>query len=128
MTFVSFHNMVLLGMYFILLMFIGVWFIRKKNLCDKKWYLKLLLFSSPLPLLACEFGWVAAEVGRQPWVVYKVLKTVDAVSMTVSKSEIIFSIVLFSVIYIFLMSLFIFLLLKETNHVPEISTRGEAVS
>jgi len=102
--------------------------IRKKNLYDKKWYLKLLLFSSPLPLLACEFGWVAAEVGRQPWVVYKVLKTVDAVSMTVSKSEIIFSIVLFSVIYIFLMSLFIFLLLKETNHVPEISTRGEAVS
>ncbi|MFH2048469.1 MAG: cytochrome ubiquinol oxidase subunit I [bacterium] len=128
MTFVSFHNMVLLGMYFILLMLIGVWFIRKKNLYDKKWYLKLLLFSSPLPLLACEFGWVAAEVGRQPWVVYKVLKTVDAVSMTVSKSEIIFSIVLFSVIYIFLMSLFIFLLLKETSHVPEISERGEAMS
>ncbi len=128
MTFVSFHNMVLLGFYFILLMLIGVIFIRKKKLFDKKWFLKLLLISSPLPLAACELGWVTAEVGRQPWVVYKVLRTADAISMTVTRSEIIFSIVLFSIIYMFLMALFIFLLIREAGHVPQINEKAEVAS
>ena len=84
-----------------------------------KWYLKLLLISIPLPVAACQFGWVATEVGRQPWVVYKVLKTVDAVSVNVSGSEILFSLILFSLIYLFLFVLYLFIGIREVNHIAD---------
>jgi cytochrome d ubiquinol oxidase subunit I len=62
-------------------------------------YLKLLLFAVPLPYLANETGWIAAEVGRQPWAVYKVLRTSEAVSATVPAGNILFSLLLFTAIY-----------------------------
>lgn len=128
LTFVSFHNMVLLGMFFILAMFIGLFLIRRKTLWDSKWYLKMLIISIPLPVIACQFGWVAAEVGRQPWVVFKVLKTAEAASLTVSSGEIMFSIILFSLIYIFLGILYIYLMVKEVKHGPESKLTEEVAS
>lgn len=116
LPFVSFHNMVILGMFFILAMFIGVFLIYRRKIEKTKWYLKLLLYSIPLPLVAIQFGWIVAEVGRQPWVVYKILKTADAVSISVTSGEILFSIILFGIIYLFLGSLFLFLLFKEVKH------------
>lgn len=119
LTFVSFHSMVGLGMFFIGLMLLGAFLLYRRKLWDSKWYLKLLIISIPLPIIACELGWIAAEVGRQPWVVYKVLKTVDAVSMTVSAGEILFSIILFGLIYLFLGSLYLYIMIKEIKRGPE---------
>lgn len=119
LTFVSFHNMVMLGMYFIGVTLLGIWFIYRKRLFNKKWYLKLLVISIPLPVAACQFGWAAAEVGRQPWVVYKVLRTADAVSTNVSGGEVLFSIILFGVIYLFLGILYVYLLFREAKRIPE---------
>jgi len=119
-TFVSFHNMVMLGLYFIGIMLLGVFFLWRKTLWEKRIYLKVLMCSLPLPLVACQFGWAVAEVGRQPWIVYRVLRTDEAFSFTVSAGEVLFSIILFSVIYLLLGSLYIFLMLKEIKHGPEL--------
>ncbi|MCP4568256.1 MAG: cytochrome ubiquinol oxidase subunit I [FCB group bacterium] len=118
-TFVSYHNMVLLGMYFIGVTLFGVVLFQRKRLWEQKWFLRLLVFSFPLPLVACQFGWAAAEVGRQPWVVYHILKTVDAVSITVTAGEILFSIILFGLIYILLGGLYVFIFFREVKHGPE---------
>jgi cytochrome d ubiquinol oxidase subunit I len=128
LTFVSFHNMVVLGMYFIGVTLLGLFFLYRKKLLNSKWYLKLLVISIPLPVIACQFGWAAAEVGRQPWVVYKVLRTVDAASVNVTAGEILFSIILFSLIYLFLFALYLFLSIREVNHVTDSFTTAEVIS
>jgi len=118
-TFVSYHNMVLLGMYFILIMLVGFVQIRRGKLWENRGLLKLFAWSMPLPLIACQFGWTAAEVGRQPWVVYHVMRTSDAVSKSVAREAVLFSLFLFGFIYLLLGSLYLFLFLREMNHGPE---------
>lgn len=118
-TYSSFHLMVALGMLFVLVMGIGVLLVLIKKLEQVRWYLKILPWLIPLPLLACELGWIVAEMGRQPWVVYHVLKTADAYSFNVSAGEVLFSIILFSVIYVILGALYLFLLLRKVKAGPE---------
>jgi len=118
LTFVSFHTMIALGSFFIAVMLLGTFLLWRKKLFETKWFLKLLVLSIPLPVAACELGWIAAEVGRQPWVVYRLLRTADAVSLTVTAGEILFSIIMFSVTYIFLGALYLFLIMREVKHGP----------
>ncbi|MCF7811122.1 cytochrome ubiquinol oxidase subunit I [bacterium] len=96
LTFVSFRTMVGLGFLFPMLMVIG-WLIRKR-LLDFPLYLKVIMFALPLPYLAIELGWMVAEVGRQPWIVYGVMKTADAVSPIV-KSQVLTSFFGFLILY-----------------------------
>ncbi|MEW5994189.1 MAG: cytochrome ubiquinol oxidase subunit I [Candidatus Zixiibacteriota bacterium] len=119
LMFVLFHTMVALGMFFIAAMALGTFLLHRRSLWKQRWYLKLLVLSIPLPIVACELGWVAAEVGRQPWVVYHVMKTADAVSLTVSAEEILFSIILLGLIYIFLGTLYIYLVVREVRRGPD---------
>lgn len=128
LTFVSFHSMVGLGMYFIGTMLLGVLLLYRKRLWDQRLYLKLLVFSIPLPIIACQLGWIATEVGRQPWVVYRVLKTADAASITVTAGEILFSLILFGLIYLFLGALYVFLFVREVKHGPEPEVTTEVVA
>jgi cytochrome d ubiquinol oxidase subunit I len=118
-TFISFHVMVALGMYFILITLAAVYGLWKKKLYEKRWFLKLLIWSIPLPLAACEIGWMTAEVGRQPWIVYGLLRTADAASITVTAGEILFSIILFGSVYLLLGTLYIYLLVREVKHGPQ---------
>ena len=78
LTFLSFRIMVALGTYFVLMMIVGAW--KRNRLLQSPGYLKLMLYSIPLPYIAIQTGWIVAEVGRQPWIVYGVMKTSDAVS------------------------------------------------
>jgi len=126
LTFVSYHNMVVLGMYFILIMGIALYKVKRNTLWNNKFILKVLAWSIPLPLIACQLGWIAAEVGRQPWIVYKLLKTRDAISVTVGAGEILFSIILFALIYILLISTLLFLMNKKINAGPEPAVVKEA--
>ena len=119
LTFVSFHNMVVLGLYFIAAMAWGAWLLRRGRLWDSRRYLTLLVISIPLPLAACQLGWMAAEVGRQPWIVYGLLRTSDAVSPAVPAGDVLFSICLFGLLYLLLGALFIYLLVREIRHGPE---------
>jgi cytochrome d ubiquinol oxidase subunit I len=125
-TFLSFHSMVGLGMLFIALTAFGVWLLVRGKLYGSTWFLRLLVWSIPLPLVACELGWIVAEVGRQPWVVYRVLKTADAFSTNVSGAEVLFSIVIFGLIYLALGALYVFILVRKVNQGPEPPAQEEA--
>ncbi len=119
LTFVSYHNMVLLGILFILLTGLAVIQLYRKKLWESKKLLKLFIWAIPFPVFACELGWISAEVGRQPWIVYNVMRTADAVSTSVVPGDIIFSIIMFGLIYLLLGILFVYLLVKEIKHGPE---------
>lgn len=80
LSFYSFHIMVFLGFYFIIMFALALRFIYKGNLVTKRKFLRLLLFSIPLPYIAGQAGWIVAEVGRQPWVIQDYLPTMAAVS------------------------------------------------
>ena len=128
LTFVSFHNMVILGLFFIAAMAWGVLQLRRGKLWTDRRFLKLLVWSIPLPIVACQLGWIAAEVGRQPWIVYGLLKTRDAHSQSVSAGEVLFSTVLFGLIYLLMGVLYVFLLRKEINHGPESAPAEEVTA
>ncbi|MEA1950431.1 MAG: cytochrome ubiquinol oxidase subunit I [Planctomycetota bacterium] len=118
-VFISFHLMVGLGTLFILLNLYGIWLLARGRLEKSPRYLRLLPWAIPLPLAACQLGWLVAEVGRQPWVVYRLLKTADAYSTNVSGAEILFSTIAFSLIYAVLGALYLFLLLKMVKQGPD---------
>jgi len=119
LTFVSFHNMVVLGMYFIGITLFACIQLRRKKLFETTWLMKLFIWSIPLPLAACQLGWITAEVGRQPWIVYGLLKTSDAYSKSVTAEEIMFSIIIFGLIYLLLGILYIYILVREVKHGPQ---------
>jgi cytochrome d ubiquinol oxidase subunit I len=111
--------MVALGTYFIALMLTALLQMRMNKLWKNKWLLRVILWSIPLPLAACQLGWITAEVGRQPWIVYHLLRTSEAYSATVTASEIGFSIILFGIIYLLLGILYIYILVRDVKHGPQ---------
>ena len=126
-SFVSFHNMAALGSFFVGITGLGLFLLWRRKLFGSRWFLGLLVLSIPLPVLACQFGWAAAEVGRQPWIVYKLLRTQEAASVTVSAGEILTSIILFGLIYLALGALWVFLLVRLVNAGPKMHASVEAV-
>lgn len=125
LTFVSFHNMVVLGMLFMLSMAVGCWLQLRGRAAHTRWFLWCLVAMVPLPLAACQFGWVAAEVGRQPWIVYGVMRTADAFSANLSAGQVIFSTVLLSSIYLLLLGLYLYLLHHKLN---QAASHGDAAA
>lgn len=120
--FFSYRVMVGLGFLFVLTSLIGLWLYWKDKLADQSLFLKFLMLMIPLPIIANEAGWIAAEVGRQPWIVYRELKTADAISSVVSAGEILFSLILFSLLYSVMLALFIFLIAKKMKKGPDMET------
>ncbi|MGE5611964.1 MAG: cytochrome ubiquinol oxidase subunit I [Bacillota bacterium] len=118
LTFVSFHNMVALGMLFIAAATFGTVEYYRGALFGKRGFLWLLVCMVPLPLAACQFGWVVAEVGRQPWIVYGLMRTSDAFSANLSAGQVLFSLLLFSSIYLALLALYFKVLFHKLHHVP----------
>ncbi len=117
--FFSYHIMVGLGMYFVILTLYALWCRMRGTLFQKKWLLWVFVFSVIGPFAANELGWIAAEVGRQPWIVYNLLRTSDAVSRNLTAPQITGSIVMFGVIYTLLFALWIFLLNDKIQKGPE---------
>jgi cytochrome d ubiquinol oxidase subunit I len=79
----------------------------------------LLILNIPLPLIACQLGWITTEVGRQPWIVYGVLKTSQAVSTNVSANEVLLSLVFFSFLYLVITAFYVFIIVSEVRRGPE---------
>ena len=80
LTFYSFHTMVGLGFYFILLFILSLVFLLKETFDKQRWFMRLAIISIPLAYLASQAGWIVAEVGRQPWVVQDLMPNVAAVT------------------------------------------------
>ncbi|MFP4349924.1 MAG: cytochrome ubiquinol oxidase subunit I [Thermodesulfobacteriota bacterium] len=116
LTAYSFKAMVILGMYFILITFIG--FFLKDRLTESPLFLKLMIVSIPLPYIANQLGWIVAEVGRQPWIVYGLMKTSDAVS-PITASQVGISLTAFILVYGALGAIGFYLITKIAVNGPE---------
>ncbi|WP_418501633.1 cytochrome ubiquinol oxidase subunit I [Culturomica massiliensis] len=103
--FQTFRIMVYLGAAMAVFLLLGYWLWIKGRLFDTKAkyvriFWKFSMYATLMPIIACQFGWAAAEVGRQPWILWHILKTSDAATTSASASEILFGICLFSAIFI----------------------------
>jgi len=123
-VFLSFRAMVGIGTYLILASLAALFFSRKKNLEEYRLFLTLLVFSIPLPYLANQLGWLVAEVGRQPWIVYGIMKTADAVSKNVSTLQVAMSLAGFTILYGGLGVIDIYLLSKYARKGPDHDLSG----
>lgn len=123
-VFQFYHIMISIGMFFIGLTLYASYLWLRGKLFDKKWLLKIFAFSVLLPQIANQAGWFAAEMGRQPWVVYGHLKTSQAFSQEVSANQILFSLILFFVVYAILFLLFLYSLNKKIKHGPYIESEN----
>ena len=123
-TYISYHIMIGLGALFAGLALLSILLLILKKSDKFKIFHYLLILAAPLPLVANEFGWIAAEIGRQPWVVYRLLRTADAASVTVSAGEVLFSLIVFSLIFILLFLVFMMLFFRLVKQGPENITEG----
>jgi cytochrome bd ubiquinol oxidase subunit I len=115
----SYHIMVGLGTLFIAVMAIAALLLWRKKLCDARWMLWLLMLMFPLPYIANTTGWMTAEMGRQPWLVYGLMRTEEGYSKMVSAGNGWFTFLGFAGMYTFLSILFLFLVGREIDHGPE---------
>lgn len=116
--FQMYHIMIAIGITLIALTLYASWQWKRGKLFDKRWLMVVFAWAVFLPQIANQAGWFTAEMGRQPWVVYGLLKTSDALSRTVSANQIIFSLILFALVYITLFILFLYLLNKKIKYGP----------
>ncbi len=116
LTFVAFRLMVALGLLMALLTVVG-WFKRNK-LESSPGYLKVMLYAMPLPYVALQAGWIVTEVGRQPWIVYGLMKTAAAVS-PIAASQVAVSLPAFIVVYGLLGGVAFYLMAKHVRRGPE---------
>lgn len=113
LTSLSFHAMVYMGGWLLLITTAGLYLRWRERLFSNRLYLFLTALSLPLPFLANQTGWIAAEVGRQPWIVYNLMRTKDAISSTVSAGQIMASLVLFALIYSLIFIVWVYLLRQQ---------------
>jgi len=118
LTFYSFHIMVALGFYFVLLFMIVLYLIYKNKLEAKKWLLRLAILTIPLAYIASMSGWIVAEVGRQPWTIQDLLPTVAAVS-NIDASAVQITFWLFAIIFTALLIAEIKIMTKQIKIGPK---------
>jgi cytochrome d ubiquinol oxidase subunit I len=118
-TFQLFHLMVAIGFFLIALALWAAWALWRGTLEKSRALLALLVFSVVGPQIANQAGWWVAEVGRQPWIVYKLLRTSQGLSAVVHANQIVASLIMFTVVYLLLFAAFIFLLNEKIKHGPD---------
>jgi cytochrome bd ubiquinol oxidase subunit I len=114
--FQSFHLMVMIGFTLIALSLFAGFLLWRKKLFMKRWMMWIFVFAVFLPQIANQVGWYTAEVGRQPWVVYGLLRTSDALSKAVKANEVLFSLIMFTLLYLLLFILFLFMMNRKIQH------------
>jgi cytochrome d ubiquinol oxidase subunit I len=115
----SYHVMVGLGTIFIAIMVVAAWKLRRGTLYRSRGTLWVLLLSLPFPYIANTAGWITAEVGRQPWIIYGLMRTSEGASPQVSAGNALFTLLGFMGMYTVLSILFLFLVYREIDHGPE---------
>lgn len=118
-VFQAYHLMVAIGFMLIAISVLGVFLWWKGTLFKHRWLLWIFVFSVLLPQIANQVGWITAEVGRQPWIVYGLMKTSEGLSKAVQAGQVWYSLIMFTLIYIGLFILFIYLLNNKIQHGPE---------
>ncbi|MGY3052567.1 cytochrome d ubiquinol oxidase subunit I [Pedobacter sp. UYEF25] len=111
-----YHIMIAIGMSIIALTLFSLFLWWRGKLFKYKWLMTVFSFAVLLPQLGNQVGWFSAEMGRQPWVVYGLLRTSDALSKAVRAEQVLFSLILFTFVYSVLFILFLYLLNKKIRH------------
>jgi cytochrome bd ubiquinol oxidase subunit I len=120
---VAFQLMVAAGMAMAAVAVWGLWLAwRKKTWFDSRWFLRAVVASTPLGFLAIETGWVVTEVGRQPWIIYGVLRTAEAVT---PMPGLVVPMVSFTVLYLFLSAIVVWLIRRQVMDSPQILPASE---
>lgn len=122
----AYHIMAGLGTYFVLLMMVSVFLLWRGKLFTSRWALWPLMLSFPLPYIANTAGWMTAEIGRQPWVVYGLMRTSEGYSKYVSAGNGLFTLLGFMGMYTVLSVLFIVLIYRVIHKGPELPPGAQA--
>jgi cytochrome d ubiquinol oxidase subunit I len=128
----SYHIMVGLGTIFIAIAMVGGLLVWRRTIYDARGFLWILMLSFPFPFIANTAGWMTAELGRQPWLVYSLLRTADGTSATVSAGSSLFTLLGFLGLYFVIGVLYLFIVAKtinggpnpDTHPLPNATTRG----
>ncbi len=115
----SYHIMLGIGTLLILLMVACIWTLWRGRLYDRRGLLWALMLALPFPYIATTAGWMTAELGRQPWLIYGLMRTSEGVSSRVSAGNGLFTLIGFLGLYLVLGILFLFLVHREIDHGPD---------
>ncbi|WP_042457667.1 cytochrome ubiquinol oxidase subunit I [Neobacillus dielmonensis] len=118
-TYWSFRLMIGFGVLMILLPIIGLYLFRKGRLENSTLLLRFFVPAIAFPFLANTFGWMMTEVGRQPWTVFGLMTTADAVSPNVPAGMVLFSTILYLVVFTILLGVMVYLMVREVKKGPE---------
>jgi cytochrome bd ubiquinol oxidase subunit I len=119
----SYHVMVGLGTIFIAITVIATFLLWRRRLFESRWMLWILMLATPFPFIANTAGWLTAELGRQPWLAYGLLRTEEGVSPLVSSGNVLFTLIGFAGMYLIMGLLYFLLMVREVAHGPV--TEGE---
>ena len=123
----SYHIMAGLGTIFVTVMGLALLWLWRGRLFTANWLLWLLLLSAPFPYIATTAGWMTAELGRQPWLVYGLQRTAEGASPLVHSGNALFTLLGFLGLYLLLGILFLFLFVETIRHGPGGRPSGHAV-
>jgi cytochrome bd ubiquinol oxidase subunit I len=115
----SYHVMVGLGTIFIAITVGATFLLWRRKLFESRWMLWILMLATPFPFIANTAGWLTAELGRQPWLVYGLLRTQEGVSPLVSSGNVLFTLIGFAGMYLIVGLLYFVLMVREVAHGPE---------
>ena len=127
-TYWAFRWMIGLGFLSVIVAAVGLWMTRNGKLNLPKWAWNVAIWASPIPVLAISLGWMFTEMGRQPWIVFSLLKTADAVSPGINGVDVLISLIAFTAIYgvLAFIELKLFLKAAQTGPVSEVSEKSDS--
>jgi cytochrome d ubiquinol oxidase subunit I len=118
-VFQTYHFMVTIGIFLFVLTITSLVYLRRGKLFETAWLLKILVVAVLLPQIANQLGWMTAEIGRQPWIVYGLLRTSEGLSKAVKANAVLTSLIMFTFIYLLLFVLYIYLFDSKIKHGPD---------
>ncbi len=118
-VFQLYHLMVAIGFLLLLIAAVGNYLGWRNQLVANRWFLWILVFAVLGPQIANQAGWFTAEIGRQPWIVYHLMRTSEGLSKAVQADAVLTSLILFTLVYILLFAVFIYLLHQKIKHGPD---------
>ena len=115
----SYHVMVGLGTIFIAITVLATFLLWRRKLFESRWMLWILMLAMPFPFIANIAGWLTTELGRQPWLVYGLMRTSEGVSPNISSGNVLFTLIGFAGMYLIMGLLYILVMVREVAHGPE---------
>ena len=118
-VFQTYHLMIAIGIILFILTIVCLIYLKKGKLFETTWLLKILVPAVLLPQFANQFGWMTAEIGRQPWIVYGLLRTSEGLSKAIQANVVLTSLIMFTFIYLLLFVLYIYLFDTKIKQGPD---------